>query len=423
MNLKNIRKFIEKKDLQYFLLFFLIFAIFTKSYVGSWNDASRMATIESLVERGTFAIDNSTYNWTGDKVYIKGHFYSDKPPVLSFLAAGPYFLMRSLGLSFQNNEGFVYYMLTFLLVGIPAAITIYIFNKSLKLIGLSKNIRSKLVIGLGTGTLLLPFSTVFNNHILAMALCFVGFYLLLKNKFHVNKKNVFLAGFFVSLAATIDIIAGSIFFVFFLVYILWSKLGRSCAIIYLIAALVPFLLHSILNTRITGNILPVQFMPEYFEYPGSPWSKEYLSGFATHPDLTSLLTYAFHSLFGFHGLFSYTPVLLIFFFGLPKAKLYNLQKEATVIFLATISLLAFYILKTNNYGGFSYGIRWFIPLVPFFMFFGSLSLKKRRDFLIFYVLFAISFIISLIGIINPWSDMTIGSIPILNNLKQLRWLT
>jgi hypothetical protein len=420
MNLRNIRKFIEKRDLQYFLLFLLVFAVFTKSYVGSWNDASRMATIESLVERGTFAIDNSTYNWTGDKVYIKEHFYSDKPPVLSFLAAGPYFLMKNLGLSFQNNERFVYYMLTFLLVGIPASITVYIFNKSLKLIRLPKNTRSKLVIGLGAGTLLLPFSTVFNSHIPAMALCFVGFYLLLKNKFHTDKKNIFLAGFFVSLAATIDIIAGSIFFIFFLAYILWSRLGRSCVIVYLTAALVPFLLHSILNIQITGSILPVQFMPEYFEYPESKWSKEYLSGFATHPNLTSLLTYAFHSLFGFHGLFSYTPVLLIFFFGLPKAKLYNLQKEAVMIFLAIISLLLFYIFRTNNYGGFSYGIRWFIPLIPFFMFFGSLFLKKKRNFQIFYVLFAISFIISLIGIINPWSDMTIGPIPILNNLKQLR---
>jgi len=420
--IKKVIKFIKEKDLQYFLLFLIIFAVLTKSSIDPWNGRSRMATIDSLVERGTFVIDNSVYVWTGDKAYINGHFYSDKPPVLSFLAAGPYFLMKSAGLTFQNNEGLVYYLLTLIFVGIPAAITVCVFNKSLKLIGLEKSVRLRLTIALGAGTLLLPWATVFNNHVPAMALCFTSFYLILKSKFQFNKKNIFLAGFLVSLGATIDIITGGIFFVLFLIYILWNRFEIRSVIflidIFLIGALLPFWLHCVLNIQITGGILPAQFVPEYFVYPGSPWSTQNLSGFLSHPDLTSLLTYAFHSTFGYSGFFSYSPVLLIFFFALPQIR-HKLKKEGVIITLATIILLGFYILKTDNYGGWSYSIRWWIPLIPFLLFFGSLYLQKQKSYKIFYLLLAISVVISAIGVINPWTNMGLGPIPIVNNLKQL----
>ena len=41
----------------------------------NWNDESRMATIQSVVESKTFAIDNSGIAGTGDKVLIAGRFY------------------------------------------------------------------------------------------------------------------------------------------------------------------------------------------------------------------------------------------------------------------------------------------------------------------------------------------------------------
>ena len=78
--------------------------IAARPYAGGWNDGSRLATVESLVDYHTLAIDRSifvnpppaeagnsapyssedllsTAFGTGDKLYIKGHFYSDKSPV------------------------------------------------------------------------------------------------------------------------------------------------------------------------------------------------------------------------------------------------------------------------------------------------------------------------------------------------------
>jgi hypothetical protein len=76
-----------------------------RSSAGGWNDGSRLATVESLVDRHTFAIDDSIFvqvprpadpatalpyprddaallqYGTRDKLFIKGHFYSDKSPL------------------------------------------------------------------------------------------------------------------------------------------------------------------------------------------------------------------------------------------------------------------------------------------------------------------------------------------------------
>ncbi|MDI6806511.1 MAG: hypothetical protein QMD14_01700 [Candidatus Aenigmarchaeota archaeon] len=407
----------QLKNNKTYLIFFIFLLLFTKAHVGSWNDASRMATIESLVERGNFIIDNSTYNWTGDKVYINGHFYSDKLPVLSFLASGPYFLLKKNGLSFKDNENVVYRTLTLLFSGIPALIALLFFEKSLKLIEVRKKVRNKLLLGLGFATLLLPWSIVFNNHVITGAFLFIAFYLLLKSRIcRLSFANIFVAGLLASLAIAIDMIVGIVFFFCFLLYINLS-FQRKYMLFYLLAT-IPFLfLHSILNYQVSRTPIPVTFYPEYFFYEGSEWKLKQLSGFAEH-SFSSLVTYAFHSLIGFHGLFSFSPILLIFPFALLRyKKIKILKKEVILLSVAIIVTLSFFILRTNNYGGFSYGIRWFVPLIPFMFFVGSLHL--RDDFPYFLPLFIISSIISIIGVINPWTDMTAGPIPIINNLLEV----
>src|SRR5207253_2672990 len=78
-----------------------------RPYAGSWNDGSRLATVESLVDRGTFAIDDSIFvrappenppyeaadlrqTGTLDRLRIDGRYYSDKSPVPAVLLASAY---------------------------------------------------------------------------------------------------------------------------------------------------------------------------------------------------------------------------------------------------------------------------------------------------------------------------------------------
>ena len=52
------------------------------------NTGSRYATIESLVDYGTYWIDQSRYVGTIDKYQADGHYISSKPPMLPTLGAG-----------------------------------------------------------------------------------------------------------------------------------------------------------------------------------------------------------------------------------------------------------------------------------------------------------------------------------------------
>src|SRR5437763_15183774 len=85
-----------------------------RPYAGSWNDGSRLATVEALVDQHTLAIDDSIFvqvpsekegtgsspyprddallnaRGTADKLFIRGHYYSDKSPVPALLMAGVY---------------------------------------------------------------------------------------------------------------------------------------------------------------------------------------------------------------------------------------------------------------------------------------------------------------------------------------------
>ena len=79
-----------------FLAFMLLWALLTKVYTHSWQEESRMATVQALVEQGTFIIDHTEFNRTGDKVFIDEHFYSDKTPLLSVVTAGAYAVLHNV---------------------------------------------------------------------------------------------------------------------------------------------------------------------------------------------------------------------------------------------------------------------------------------------------------------------------------------
>ena len=65
----------------------------------SANDRSRWCTVRSLVEHGTYAIDEITAEpgWdTIDMVKHDGHLYSSKPTLLATLMAGEYWVIHRL---------------------------------------------------------------------------------------------------------------------------------------------------------------------------------------------------------------------------------------------------------------------------------------------------------------------------------------
>ena len=62
----------------------------------AWNQNSRFALTRALVERGSTIIDPD-HETTGDKSFRDGHFYCDKAPGASLLAALPYAVFHTIG--------------------------------------------------------------------------------------------------------------------------------------------------------------------------------------------------------------------------------------------------------------------------------------------------------------------------------------
>ena len=118
----NFLKIINTTLIVVFVFLTLFFIRFQQA---SWNDGSRFATIQNLVEKHSFVIDHSMF-FTYDKVFINGHFYSDKPPVFSVIAATPYFLFYNTGRVLVNHPRSFIYITNLLILFIPSLVFIYL---------------------------------------------------------------------------------------------------------------------------------------------------------------------------------------------------------------------------------------------------------------------------------------------------------
>ena len=160
----------------------LLALLTTAPFAGSWNDASRMATIQSLVEMHTFIIDKSNFVFTGDKVFINEHFYSDKPPVPAIIGAIVYLPLFHLGIKLDKELNFAYYLITLFTVKMFWIIGLAAFYSALRFSNINENNRLWLTYALGIASLHLTWSSTFNNHSLAASFLIIGFSFLLKAK-------------------------------------------------------------------------------------------------------------------------------------------------------------------------------------------------------------------------------------------------
>ena len=275
-----------RKNRRTIILFFLfiVYIFSTKTTIESGNSASRYATIESLVEKGTFIIDDSAFIDTNDKIYINNHFYSDKPPILSFLTSGIYLVLYYVfGISFKNNLALVTYIITLLTSGLTTILMLFFFYKSLEFLKVEEKYQHILVLTLGLATLIFPYTLVFNNHIIVANLSFIIFYFIIKNKFEILKEyEYYLIGLLAGLIFAIDLVTGGTFLVLFSLYFLINLFKKSIIKLayYIVGIIIPIFLYLYFNILIGGTILPFSLVPEFFDYPGSDFTKDNLTGVA-----------------------------------------------------------------------------------------------------------------------------------------------
>ena len=404
-----------------FMGFLLLWALLTKVHTHSWQEESRMATVQALVEQGTFSIDRTEFNRTGDKVFINDHFYSDKTPLLSVGAAGAYWILHNIfGLTLDpticvpdedaaacrvltptGTRFTAFYWLTLIFIGGSSALLVALVWRAMLDAGAGGTLATLLAITLGLASPIAPYSIVFAGHVPAALALFAGSWLLTRLR---SIKAFFWSGLLISLAANIDLTLA----LFVATIGLWALIGyRWKAIAFALGATVPFVLSAAINYWAAGTIVPLYFDPKAYDFFGTVLNPT-VGGTNGFYSLEFGLNYAYNLLIGERGLFAFTPVLVFGLAGAVRALRDKQRRGLTLAVLGGCALFAAYLIaRTDNYGGEAWGSRWFVPLVPLLWWYlrDAWCVMRNRSLLwrvALAALMLLSFLTVLAGLQDAW---------------------
>ena len=348
---------------------FLLIALLTKVNPESAHEFSRLGTVESLVERGTFALDDSIFIGTRDKVSRNGRFYSHQPPLLSVLETPVYAVLRVTGMRFNNSGRLVMtYLFSLFTNGVALALTAVVFLKVFELAGVAQPLGAALAVVLPFATWLLPYGLVVNNHgASALLLAATAYVLLLLEWRGVTTARVAVLGALLGLLIGIEILPVASFAPLAVIYLLMrGDLGATRWAAFAAALVAPLAVHAIANVRITGDIIPAGFHHELFAFAGTTFEESALTGTIKYASASDAAAYAWRSLFAYKGFFTFAPILALgMVAGIAEWRWWARARGAHLVLLGGALLsLGGAILTTNNFGGEAVGFRHATFLAP-----------------------------------------------------------
>lgn len=409
------------------LAIWLLYGFFTKSTVSlSGNDAARMATVQALVEQGTFAIDDTDFFWTVDKVKIGQRFYSGILCFLPLITSIFYCILYHLfGIGFASSPNVAIFLLTWLTSGACAsAIATLLIMITTRTIPASL-IRMPLFLFCIAGTWIFSYGTVFNNHVPAALFIMAGWYLLrgeVAGDMEVSNSRHLASGLLLGAAAVTEIVCGGVFLFLTFVRQLFSKIKQRNPLpllAFVLGLMIPLAIEGTANFIIHKSPLPVYFHPGGYDYEGSIHAANSVAGLRRSSDP---INYAMNATIGERGIFSHTPLLLLSIPGI----IILLRKKAIdgnpfvsskrgaflYIIIAVAASMRLFIIFTSDYGGWAYGFRFFIPIIPFLYMFSLpviASIMKARvsslrvlGIAMVIVLISWSVLSALLGVYSPW---------------------
>ncbi len=397
----------RKTGLLFFLaaLLILLFTI-SENITGSGNESSRLAVVQSLVDHGTFAIDKSIFR-TVDAGKLNGHFYSDKPIIFSAWLAAVYALIKNVWMiAFKSAGHTVIYLINLLGVSSFTLALYALFRRRLGHINGNNYIKEALAFSLIFCTWIFSYTVSINNHTVAAFLVFLLF--LLTEKYISKdasrpKMTAFCAGLAGGFLCSVENPVGGIFSLAAICCIIvcaGEKRGIG-TLLFFIGGLIPAIIMAVLDYCGWGNILPVYLIKDAYSFKGNIHSTDFAG--LRRPE--NYLSYFFNITLGSRGLFSHMPFLLLFLPALLLPKRHY-PKGALGFFLGACgATLLFYSLFTGDYGGWAYGFRFLIPVIPILYLVVCQWLLKEAGthwLKVAYPLLAIGLITSAIGAYNPW---------------------
>ncbi len=328
------------------------------------NDISRWCTVWSLLERGTYVIDDCPWQLeTQDKVLRepKGtsgqspakHFYSSKPALLPTLIAGILYPARwATGVPLDRVvpqerlprwtqkpdpnspngvkgvletptdpakwPAYIFYFkpIILLLNILPYAIFLVLFARLLDRLALGDWTWFFCLIAAAFGTYLLPFTQTLNNHTIAAWSVFFAVYSFLRiwDEGMLNGWRFAATGFFAAFAAANDLPALALLPLLFGLLVL--RHPRETLIYFVPAALIPIVAFLAAQYAVFGEVKLAyeSFGSDEYLYEGSLWKTPLdLDAFNDHPEPYAV--YFFHMTLGHHGILSLTPIFLFSAWG------------------------------------------------------------------------------------------------------------
>jgi hypothetical protein len=371
-----------------------VWAVAQSRPLQSANDRSRWCTVWSLVERGTYHIDeiDQVAHWsTIDKVRHRNsdgqpwHFYSSKPPLFPTLVAGLYWLEKNtLGYNLSQDTAIVSRLLLLLVNVLPMFFALLAFRKSLAVLNVPVGATATLLIIAGFTSMLNPFLTTLNNHTpaaISVLFCLAAMIRLHASQTRANS-DFAIVGLTAALTCCFELPA-ALFGVITFFYVLRCD-WRATATCYVPAAVVPLLAFFVTNWICTGGIKP--FYAYYgkaqyvYVHEGVPsyWSDP--QGIDANTESPPI--YLFHCVLGHHGILSLTPVFLLTLVG--WWLVFRKQESGAAVPVywigaaLALAVLSFYLTRRGNYnyGGNSAALRWMLWLTPFFWY-GMIPAVKR----------------------------------------------
>ncbi len=324
-------------------------------------------------------------------------FYSSKPPLLSTLVAGLYWLLQLLTSWTLERDPFeVVRTILFLVNLLPMVVYLALLARLIERYGTTDWGRLYVFAAACFATLLTPFAIALNNHTTGTVCILFALYPALSiwraPDGNASPWQFVLSGFFASFAVTNELPAAAFAAALF-VLLLWRRPRRTLAF-FVPAALIPLAGLAVTNYAALGQLRPAysEFGGPWYEYEGSHWRKaapgEVKSGIDWARNKESRATYAFHVLFGHHGLFSLSPIWLLAIAGMfgavshwralrrpssaadttrPAEPRSDLVLVGGLTLVLTVVVVGFYLVKSDNYGGWTNGLRWLMWLTPLWL--------------------------------------------------------
>jgi hypothetical protein len=337
-----------------------------------WNQGAHYALVRAIW-RGTPYVDRDRY-LTGDISYADGHYTATKAPGLALASLPAYAVVRATPLGNEierhsrtgwHTARITIWLLALIVAVVPAMCLLLLVSR----VGdsIEPGFGLAAAVTLGTGTLVLPFATLFFAHTLSALLSFSAFAVL----FRARRQRpgawmaAGLAGLLVALATTTEY-SLALVGVPLLVYALVDPGGRAWrAAAYVAGVLL--------------GIVPL-LVYDTWAY-GSPFRLSYANavsvrGATGHDVMTANTTgffgvgwpdarSAIESLISSRGLLALSPVLALSVVGCVLMFRRGLRAEVSVIVLAALALLAFDISYYMPFGGPGPGPRFLVAALPF----------------------------------------------------------